>query len=92
MLVLLMRGIFNYIVEMGLGAVIYVPSFIKVCLGIQKLIWGGGDKQTHSHIRRQQRNLISLRLFFKNKESRLKMAEAISREEIKSNLSLYILC
>jgi hypothetical protein len=46
---------------MGSGAVIHVPSFIKIGSGIQKLIAG---------IRRQQRDLISL-FFFQNKESRL---------------------
>jgi hypothetical protein len=34
-----MGGIFNA-VEMGSGAVIYVPSFIKIGSGIQKLIGG----------------------------------------------------
>jgi hypothetical protein len=48
---------------MGSGAVIYVPSLIKIGLGIQKLIRG---------IHRQQGDLISLILFFQNKESRLK--------------------
>jgi hypothetical protein len=46
---------------MGSGAVIYVPRFIKIGSGIQKLISGN----THTH--RQQRDLISL--FFQNKES-----------------------
>jgi hypothetical protein len=32
---------------MGLGAVIYIPSFIKTDSGIQKLI--GEDTQTHKH-------------------------------------------
>jgi hypothetical protein len=34
----------KYAVEMGLGAVIYIPSFIKIGSGIQKLI--EGDWQT----------------------------------------------
>jgi hypothetical protein len=51
---------------MGSGAMIYVPSFIKIGSGVQKLI--GGDTQTHTH--RKQRDLISL-LSFQNKESRL---------------------
>jgi hypothetical protein len=50
---------------MGSGAVIYVPSFIKIGSGIQKLI--GGDTETD----RQQRDLISL--LFQNKGSRLKI-------------------
>jgi hypothetical protein len=38
------EGFFNQAVEMGSGAVIYIPSFIKIGSGIQKLI--GGDTQT----------------------------------------------
>jgi hypothetical protein len=56
---------------MGPGAVIYVPSFIKIGSGIQTLI--GWDTQahthkrahTHAHTHRQQRDLISLLCFFK---------------------------
>jgi hypothetical protein len=29
----------KYAVEMGSGAMIYIPSFIKIGSGIQKLIW-----------------------------------------------------
>jgi hypothetical protein len=54
---------------MDSGAVIYVPSFIKIGSGIQKLMGGGIYRHTH----RQQRDLISLHYFFQNKESRLKM-------------------
>jgi hypothetical protein len=32
----------KYAVEMGSGAMIYIPSFIKIGSGIQKLIGGGG--------------------------------------------------
>jgi hypothetical protein len=53
----------KYTIEMGSGATIYIPSFIKIDSGIQKLIGG-----TH----RQQCDLINLHLFFKNKESGLK--------------------
>jgi hypothetical protein len=41
---------------MDSGAVIYLPSFIKIVSGIEKLIGG---------IHRQQRDLISLFYFFK---------------------------
>jgi hypothetical protein len=47
----------NYTVEMGAGAMIYIPSFIKISSGIQKLIRG---------IHRQQGDLINLLLFFQN--------------------------
>jgi hypothetical protein len=53
---------------MGLGAMIYVPSFIKIGSGIQKLIWV--DKH------RQQGDLISLLLFFQNKEIRVRTIRA----------------
>jgi hypothetical protein len=39
------RGIHIQTIEMGSGAMIYVPSFIKIGSGIQKLM-GGGDTQT----------------------------------------------
>jgi hypothetical protein len=42
---------------MGSGAVICVPSFIKIGSGVQKLMGGG--------IHRQQPDLISLLYFFK---------------------------
>jgi hypothetical protein len=32
----------KYAVEMGSVAMIYIPSFIKISSGIQKLIGGGG--------------------------------------------------
>jgi hypothetical protein len=34
----------NYVVKMGLGAMVYIPSFIKIDSGIQKLL--GGDTHT----------------------------------------------
>jgi hypothetical protein len=38
----------KYAVEMGSGAMIYIPSFIKIGSGIQHLTGGGGyiDAQT----------------------------------------------
>jgi hypothetical protein len=69
MLVLLMRGYFmNYVVEMGSDAMIYIPSFIKIGSGIQKLL---GEMQIQTH--RQQGNLRSLLLLFQNQKSRLKL-------------------
>jgi hypothetical protein len=50
--------------EMGSGAMIYIQSFIKTGLAIQKLMWG---------IHRQHGDLMSLPLLFQNMESRLKM-------------------
>jgi hypothetical protein len=54
----------KYSVEMGSGAMMHVPSFIKIGSGIQKLMEG---------IHRQQGDLISLFSFLKNEKSRLKM-------------------
>jgi hypothetical protein len=57
----------KYIVEMGSGAMIDIPSSVKIGSGIQKLImW---DTDTH----RQHGDLICLLLFFQNKESGLIM-------------------
>jgi hypothetical protein len=57
----------KYAVEMGSGAMICTPGFIKIGSGIQKLV--GEDTQT------QHDDLISLLLFvfFQNKESRQKI-------------------
>jgi hypothetical protein len=53
---------------MGSGAVIYVPSFIKIGSGVQTLI-GGGDTHTPT-----DSNVISYTtLSFQNNESRLKI-------------------
>jgi hypothetical protein len=56
----------KYAVEMGSGAMIYIPSFTEIGSGIQKLTGG---------IHRQQGDLISLFLFFK--ESRLKRIQGV---------------
>jgi hypothetical protein len=39
------RGFTKYVVEMGLGAMIYIPSFINTGSGIQKLIGRYTDTQ-----------------------------------------------
>jgi hypothetical protein len=62
-----MGGIY-YTVEMGSGAVIHVPSFIKIGSGIETLTAGGG-------MHRQHGDRISLFLLFQNKESRLKISQ-----------------
>jgi hypothetical protein len=36
----------KYAAELGLGAMIYIPSFINIGSGIQKLIAGDSDTQT----------------------------------------------
>jgi hypothetical protein len=57
----------KYAVEMGSGAMLHIPSFVKIGSGIQKLI--GLDTQTawKSH-------KLTFIFFFKNKESRLKFS------------------
>jgi hypothetical protein len=52
----------KYAVEMGSGAMIYIPGFINIGSGIQKLLV--------VRIHRQHGDRISL--FFLNKECRLK--------------------
>jgi hypothetical protein len=37
----------KYAVELGSGAMIYIPSFIKIGLEIQKLTGGYINRQTH---------------------------------------------
>jgi hypothetical protein len=56
----------KYAVEIGTCAMIYIPSFMKIGSGIQKLIGG---------IHRQHGDLISLLSFFKNKLRWLKKAK-----------------
>jgi hypothetical protein len=59
----MMAGIYEiHRSEMGSGVMIYIPSFIKIGSGIQKLVGEG--------IHRHNRELI---FSFQNKESRLKM-------------------
>jgi hypothetical protein len=48
----------KYAVEMDSGAMIHIPSFIKIDSGIQRLM--SGDTQTHTQIYRQHDDLISL--------------------------------
>jgi hypothetical protein len=63
---------------MGSGAVIYVPSFIKIGSGVQKLI--GRDTQTYIHTHTHINTRTAMwshkhTLFFQNKESMLKIWE-----------------
>jgi hypothetical protein len=52
----------EYAIEMDSSAVMYIPSFIKIGSGIQKLM--GGDSQSH----RQHGARIRLLSFFQKKE------------------------
>jgi hypothetical protein len=64
----------KYAVEMGSGAMIYIPNFIKIGSAIQKFI--RGETQTH----RQHGDLISLLLFFQNMKSRLNRLLLVNTE------------
>jgi hypothetical protein len=55
----------NDAVEMGSGALIYIPSFIEIGSTIQKLV---GGIYIHTNTHRQQGDLTCLLLFFQNKE------------------------
>jgi hypothetical protein len=57
----------KYAIEKSLDGMIYIPNFMKTGSGIQKLLWS-----IHIQKHRQRSDVISLLLFFKNKESRLK--------------------
>jgi hypothetical protein len=59
----------KYANEMGLDAMIYIPSFIKVGLGIRKLM-GGESWDTETHRRHGDR--VNQLLFFQNKKNRLR--------------------
>jgi hypothetical protein len=39
----------KYAVEMGSGVMTYMPNFIKIGSGIQKLMGRGVDSQTQTH-------------------------------------------
>jgi hypothetical protein len=54
---------------MGSDGMIYIPSLIKIGSSIKKLL--GGDTYTDIQTRRQQRDVISLVLFFQNTVRRL---------------------
>jgi hypothetical protein len=56
----------KYAVEIGSGAMIYIPSFMKIGSGIQKLI---------GRIHRQRGDHISLLSFLQNKETKLQIKE-----------------
>jgi hypothetical protein len=57
---------------MGSGAVIYVPGFIKISSGVQKVIGRGGiHRHTQTHKHGQQRDFMSLLCFFKIRKVRI---------------------
>jgi hypothetical protein len=56
----------KYTVEMGSGTMIYIPSFIKIGSGIQKLT-GGIHRHTDSMV------ISQAYFYFLNKESGLKI-------------------
>jgi hypothetical protein len=41
----------KHAVEMGSGAMIYIPNFMKIGSGTQKLMRGGGIHRQEDHIR-----------------------------------------
>jgi hypothetical protein len=78
------EGFMKYAIEMVSGAMIHIPSVIKIGWVIQKLIGGYTD--------RQHGNRISLFLFFQNKESRLKTLQyACVMKSIKQYYSMLLL-
>jgi hypothetical protein len=61
----------NYTVNMGLGAMIYIPTFLKIGGDIQKLIGENTYRHTDTHC--QEGYFISFYFFFQNQEIRLKI-------------------
>jgi hypothetical protein len=61
-----------YAVEIGSGAMVYIPSFIKIGSGIQKLM---GRGVRGSQTRRQNSDLVKPTFIFLNEESRPKIHE-----------------
>jgi hypothetical protein len=59
----------RYTTEIGSGATIFVPTFVKTDSAIQKLTGEYKDRQHCDH--------ISLLLFFQDKQNRLKMSNLI---------------
>jgi hypothetical protein len=43
----------KYAVEMGLGAMIYIPSFIKIGSGFRNLLSGDTHRDTHTQTARR---------------------------------------
>jgi hypothetical protein len=56
----------------------YVPSFIKIGSGVQKLIGGGIHRHTHTHTQTATRSHKPT-IFFENEEGRLKMIKTRDR-------------
>jgi hypothetical protein len=56
----------KYAIEMGSGAMIYIPNLIKIVSGIQNFVGEHTDTHTEHGV------VTSLLLFFNNKESMLK--------------------
>jgi hypothetical protein len=50
MLVLLMVKFVKYAVEMASGVTTYIPSFINIGSGVQKLFRGNTDRHTDSKV------------------------------------------
>jgi hypothetical protein len=78
-----MEEFLKYAIEMGSGAMIYLPRFIKIGSAIQKLI--GGCKQTH----RQHGDRISLFPFLQN-NNRPKNGHYSLSIQFNTNYHLYV--
>jgi hypothetical protein len=55
----------NNAVEMGLGSMVYIPSFIEIGLGIQKLIGGFTETLNDYHISLYIHVYIHSRIIYK---------------------------
>jgi hypothetical protein len=66
-------------IEMTCSGIIHMPSFIKICSGIQKLLVGYTCRltKTDTQAHRQQGDFISLFFIFQHNESSLKIVMLI---------------
>jgi hypothetical protein len=64
----------KHAVEMALGGMTYMPSFLKISSVVQMLL-GGIHMQTQRHAHRQQGDFVNILLLFQNKGSRIKKGD-----------------
>jgi hypothetical protein len=73
-------GFMKYAIEVGSGAMIYIPSFIKIGSGIQKLMEGGGytdtERRLHEPTLGKQANKIVV--LIKNAKSSFKTLDSMA--------------
>jgi hypothetical protein len=62
--------------DMGSGAMIYIPSFIRIRSGLQKLIAGGGSHK-HTHTARRAHKLTFIFFSKQGEKDKYKSSERV---------------